>query len=114
MFYEQLRRHPVPVEDAAIRAINNNSMALDVYAWLAFRLHALQGPRAVSWKALKPQFGGSFGRMDNFKSKFLENLRLALAVYRAAQVNVEDRGLVLHPSRPPVGPRIMAVATVRS
>ena len=33
------KRHPVPLEDAAIRAISNNSLALDVYAWLAYRLH---------------------------------------------------------------------------
>jgi hypothetical protein len=102
VFYEQLRRHPVPIEDAAIRAISNNSMALDAYAWLAYRLHALQAPRTVSWKALKEQFGHAFGRMDNFKMRFLETLRLALAVYRAARVDVEDRGLVLHPSPPAV------------
>ena len=30
-FYEQLRKHPVPLEEAAIKAISNNSQALDVY-----------------------------------------------------------------------------------
>ena len=34
-FYDQLTRHFVPLEEAAIWAINNNSVALDVYAWLA-------------------------------------------------------------------------------
>src|SRR5690348_4569114 len=28
-FFNHLKRHPVPLEEAAIRAINNNSMALD-------------------------------------------------------------------------------------
>ena len=28
-FFEQLSKHPVPLEEAAIRAVNNNSMALD-------------------------------------------------------------------------------------
>ena len=41
-FYEHLRRHPVPVEEIAIRGLANNSMALDVYCWLAYRLHALE------------------------------------------------------------------------
>ena len=40
-FFEQLKKHPVPIEEAAISAINNNSMALDVYCWLAYRLHSL-------------------------------------------------------------------------
>jgi hypothetical protein len=108
-FFEQLTRHPVPLEEAAIRAVNNNSMALDIYAWLAYRLHSLPAARDISWIALKPQFGAGFSRMDNFRSTFLENLRLALAVYPAAHVAVEDAGLTLHPSRPPVSPKAKAV-----
>jgi hypothetical protein len=51
-FYEQLRRHPVPIEEAAIRHINRHSMALDIYCWAAYRLHALPSPTSVSWRAL--------------------------------------------------------------
>ena len=104
-FFEQLKRRPVPLEEPAIRAVNNNSMALDLYAWLAYRLHALKGPTPVSWRALKPQFGMGFGRMDNFRARFLDNLKLALAVYPAARVEVDESGLILHPSRPPVSPK---------
>jgi len=105
-FFEHLQRHPVPLDEAAIRAINNNSMALDLYAWLAYRLHALGGPTPVSWVALKKQFGNGFSRIDNFRVKFTENLRLAMAVYPDAKVEGSARGLILHPSRPPVAPRI--------
>ena len=101
-FFMQLQQHPVPLEESAIRAVSNNSMALDIYAWLAYRLHSLPAPRPINWRALKPQFGGSFGRLDNFRTKFLENLRLALAVYPEAKVAVTEEGLTLHPSRPPV------------
>ena len=106
-FVEALCRHPVPVEEAAVRAISNNSAALDVYAWLAYRLHALDKPTSVSWPALKAQFGPGVSRMNNFRAGFLESLRLALAVYRRAKIEVEDRGLVLHPSLPPVAPRLV-------
>ena len=105
VFFDLLQKHPVPVEEAAIRAINNNSVALDLYAWMAYRLHSLNKPTPVSWTALKGQFGNGVGRMDNFRARFLENLRLALAVYRDARVEVEERGLVLHPSRPPIQAR---------
>jgi hypothetical protein len=104
-FFEGLRRHSVPLEESAIRAIANNSMALDVYAWLAYRLHALVKPTAVSWKALKQQFGAGFNRLDNFKTTFTSNLRLAMAVYRDARVEEDKGALILHPSRPPVSPR---------
>ena len=99
-FYEQLKKHPVPLEEAAIRAINNNSMALDLYCWLAYRLHVLSSPRPVSWKALMSQFGTAYKELFHFKPRFLENLHLALAVYRDANVGVEARGL-LRPSRLP-------------
>ena len=106
-FYDQLRRHPVPLQDAAIRAIANNSMALDVYAWLAYRLHSLDAARPISWKAVKTQFGAGYGRMDHFKNNFRPILRLALAVYPDARVEeaVDGSGLILHPSKPPVPSR---------
>jgi Plasmid encoded RepA protein len=109
-FFSSLQKHPVPLEEAAVRAIANNSMALDIYAWLAYRLHSLVKPTPVSWRALKQQFGAGFGRLDNFKVTFSSNLRLALAVYRDAKVEDEGSpGLVLHPSRPPVAPRHIAI-----
>ncbi len=108
-FFEQLQKHPLPLEEAAIRAINNNSMALDLYCWLAYRLHVLTGPRLITWKALHAQFGGGFVRLDHFRAKFLENLDLAMAVYPDAKVTPDTKGLVLRPSRPPVAPRVVAV-----
>jgi hypothetical protein len=107
-FFESLKKHPVPIEEAAVRAISNNSMAIDIYAWLAYRLHSLQKPTPVSWRALKQQFGTSFSRIDNFRTTFLSNLKLALAVYRDAKVDEGQGGLVVHPSRPPVAPRQIA------
>jgi hypothetical protein len=105
-FFEQLKKHPVPIEEAAIKAINNNSMALDIYCWLAYRLHVLPNARSVSWKALMGQFGGGYREIFHFKPRFLENLALACAVYREAKVEVDERGLILQPSRPPVAPRV--------
>lgn len=108
-FFIELQRHPVPLEEAAIRAISNNSMSLDLYAWLAYRLHALKGPTPVSWAALKGQFGTGFRAVHHFEASFTENLRLALAVYRDAKVEITDRGITLKPSRPPVAPRLIGV-----
>ncbi|MGI4797059.1 MAG: replication protein RepA [Janthinobacterium lividum] len=102
-FFEQLQKHPVPIEEAAVKQIANNSMALDVYVWLSYRLHALTMPRPVTWKALHSQFGRGINRMDHFKQHFRDTLQLALAVYPEANVELEGQaGIVLHPSRPPV------------
>lgn len=109
-FFEQLRRHPVPLEEAAIRALANNSPAIDCYLWLAYRLHALSGPKLVTWKALKAQHGTSFKYAHHFKARFPHILALTTAVYPAAKIEVVDEGVILKPSRPPVAPKQVAVS----
>jgi len=106
-FFEQLQKHPVPLEEAAIKALSNNAPALDVYLWLAYRLHALKHDRLVTWPALKSQFGTGFSKLYHFKNKFPGTLSLAQAVYPHAKLQVTDQGVVLKPSRPPVAPRLI-------
>lgn len=102
-FFAQLQQHPVPLEEAAIRCLSNNSMGLDLYAWLVYRLHSLSGPTLVPWPSLMAQFGGGFTQVKHFKPKFLSNLHLALAAYPEAKVVVDDQtNVTLHPSKPPV------------
>jgi hypothetical protein len=103
-FFDELKKHPVPVEEAAVRQIANNSLALDVYCWLAYRLHSLTAPITVSWKALHGQFGRSVARLDHFKDHFRTVLALATSVYPDANVKeaANGSGLVLIPSKPPV------------
>lgn len=105
-YYEQLRKHPVPLQEAAIKAVANNSAAMDAYIWLAYRLHALTEDRLVTWSALKAQFGTSYKELYHFKSKWPRALELALAVYPEARVEVRDEGVILKPSKPPVPPRL--------
>jgi hypothetical protein len=104
MFFNQLKKHPVPIEETAIRQIANNSMALDVYCWLAYRLHALAEPTPIGWRALHQQFGRGVKRLDHFKDQFRDTLALATAVYPDAEVELHERGVTLRPSRPPVAP----------
>ncbi len=104
-FFEQLKKHPVPIEESAVAAINNNSMALDVYCWLAYRLHALTKPKAITWKSLRLQFSPNVKQLFHFRASFRDNLALAQAVYPAARIEETEHGLLLHPSRPPVAPR---------
>ncbi|GLQ67093.1 replication initiator protein A [Gluconobacter kondonii] len=101
-FYRELQRHPILIDRAAIRDIQNSPRAIDAYLWLAFRLHALQGDTPVGWGSLWKQFGTEFKTLKSFKAEFKEPLGLALAAYRSAKVAVTERGLVLSPSPPPV------------
>lgn len=113
MFFEQLKKHPVPLDENAIKLIANNSSAIDVYCWLAYRLHSLTGPKLVTWKALHAQFGRNSPQIGQFKYYFKQVLELSLAVYPDAKVDVDDRGLTLNPSRPPVAPKVISMAARR-
>ncbi|KPF85146.1 pirin [alpha proteobacterium AAP38] len=104
-FYQSLIDHPMPVSEAAIKEIGGRSMAIDVYVWLAYRLHQLGKPTPVSWAALFAQFGGGYQQIRQFRARFKEPLALALAAYPEAKVNVDDRGVTLHPSVSPVPSR---------
>jgi Plasmid encoded RepA protein len=114
MFFEQLKRHPVPIEENAVKQIANNSMAIDIYCWLAYRLHSLPGPQLVTWKALHAQFGRGLKSVDQFRWYFKQTLELALAVYPDARVDVDARGLALKPSRPPVAAKVVSLAVRRA
>ncbi len=106
-FWRSLRAHPVPVREEAIRAIGTRSLAIDVYIWLAYRLHALTKPTLVGWVAIHGQFGAGFRHIRQIKPTFLEALALAVAVYPEARIDVDRDGILLHPS-PPAVPKIEA------
>lgn len=104
-FYESLCKRCVPLQEEALRAISDNSLALDVYVWLVYRLHVLERETKVPWPALMGQFGAGFGLLKNFRPCFLRALKLALAVYPEATVSLTDGGILLSPSSPPVPAR---------
>jgi len=99
-FFQQLKKHAVPLDEAAIRHIRTSSMALEVYCWLAYRLHSLVAPKPITWAALAGQFGAGIRLRKHFKPAFVESL--ALAVYRDARVEITETGVLLQPSPPPV------------
>ena len=102
-FYQSLIEHPLPLREAAIRKISNRSMTIDLYIWLAYRLHVLRAPLFITWPALHGQFGEGYKEVRFFRRDVLPSLRLALAVYPEARVEIDEKkGLTLLPSPPPV------------
>jgi hypothetical protein len=104
-FFDQLRKHPVPIWEPALRYIANQSMAIDTYIWLSYRLHSLSAPTPITWKALHSQFGVGFKRLDQFRTYFTAAVRTATMVYPDAKIDITPKGMVLYPSAPPIMPR---------
>lgn len=103
-FFQSLAKHAVPLDNRAIAALANSSLALDIYVWLAQRLHrvAPSRPQFIPWPALNDQFGQGFARLRDFRRQFLETLRQVRAVYPSARLEATERGLTLHQSLPPI------------
>ncbi|WP_376957783.1 replication protein RepA [Azospirillum sp. A26] len=106
-FFQALRDHPVPLLEEAVRQLKDRSLSLDLYVWLAYRLHSLSRPQPISWPSLYAQFGAGYDQMKHFKPRFVQALQYALAAYPDAKVEPADDGVVLHPSRPPIA-RLLA------
>lgn len=104
-FYKALKDHPVPLQEAAIRQLRDRSMSLDLYVWLAWRLHTLEQDTPISWPAIFGQFGEGYRELRHFKPRFLEALSAAVAAYPEARVAVGNEGIRLRPSRAPVAKR---------
>ena len=104
-FYQSLIDHSVPLLESALRQLTSSSMAIDVYIWLAYRLHALREQTLVPWPALHDQFGQGYTRVRDFRAHFVDVLKLSLAVYPGADVDLTRDGLILRRSPPPIAAR---------
>lgn len=103
-YFESLLRHAVPLDERALGALSHSAMALDIYAWLAQRLHRIH-PREsafIAWELLRQQFGFGYANMRKFRQVFRTALDQVTAVYPAARLSLDVRGMTLRHSPPPV------------
>ena len=114
-YFESLMEHAVPLNEDAVRRIAHSAMALDIYTWLAQRLHRIDPKQAafVPWVSLKQQFGDGYSHMNNFKRVFRHTLRQVRTVYQDAKFSDDDKGMYLQSSRPPVARRLVSVTPGR-
>jgi hypothetical protein len=102
-YFGSLVEHAIPLDERALAALSHNAMALDVYAWLAQRLHRVKDVQFITWKAMKDQFGTGYDRMADFKTQFRKVLKIVMLVYREARITeAKNEGFHLFNSPSPV------------
>lgn len=105
-YYRSLIESAVPLDNRALMALKGSALALDVYAWLAHRLHRIEGRGVIlHWKSLREQFAQEYAGKDpdkDFKKEFTPTLRKVLAVYPQAKVKPVTGGVLLLGSPPPI------------
>ena len=111
-YFNSLVNHAVPLDERALGALSHSALALDIYSWLAQRLHRIpQGEQQfIKWASIKDyHFGQGYGRMDNFKRVFRVAMKQVLVQYQVANVEEDRHGLTLRNSAPPVPKKLYVV-----
>jgi len=110
-YFDSLTKHAVPLDERALAALSHSAMALDIYTWLAQRLHRVpqNKPQFIPWAAIREQFGREFGRMVDFRLKFRASLSQVLAYYPKARIEGDHEGVTLRNSPPPISARVVVV-----
>ena len=102
-YFQSLITHGVPLDEAHYVALSHSAMAMDIYAWLAQRLHRIKADSVLlSWRQLHIQFGWNYDRLRDFRRVFKVAMKEVLAVYQVARVQADERGLILRNSPPPI------------
>lgn len=93
----------VPIDMRAFRKLAQSPMAMDIYTFATYRLHAVDEQKGafISWKTLEAQMGGG-----SSTAKFVENFKRALKqvkiVYPEARLEPTPKGLQCYRSKPSV------------
>ena len=109
-YFQSLLHHAIPLDERALAALSHNAMALDIYSWLAQRLHRIEPKDVhfVSWENMKIQFGQGYERMNDFKKIFRKTLTIVRTQYFNSQIEeVPNKGFNLKLSPPPVAHKVM-------
>ena len=107
-FFQEIIRHPVPLDMNTLKALKRSSLGLDLYLWVAYRTFALKRPLRLSWPQLYRQFGvdpaqaGDKNTVNNFRTKCLRELKKIKLAWPGLNYATAKGVLVLSPSKPSV------------
>jgi hypothetical protein len=83
--FDEILKHPVPIDMRILKAMRRSSLGLDLYLWLSYKTFTLYSqkkkPERLSWHLLYRQFGsdpskaGDKGTVDNFRTDAVRELR---------------------------------------
>ena len=80
-FFNEIIRHPVPLDMNTLTALKRCSLGLDLYLWLTYRTFVLTRPVRITWRQLYRQFGTNPANASdkfivrNFRQNVLRELK---------------------------------------
>lgn len=101
-FFKMARSSSVPLDATLVRKLRSSPMALDIYAWLTWRVWNLQKETRIPWIALERQLGSQYRSHRQFRWEFRKRLKRVQSLWSGLEAEPQDRGLLLRPSAPSV------------
>ena len=107
-FFQEIIRHPVPLDLNTLKALKRSSLGIDFYLWLTYRNFTLKRPLRLSWGRLYLQFGvnpaqaGGGGTINNFRTDCLRELKKIKMAWPSLDYSTAKGVLILWPSKPAI------------
>ena len=109
-FFNEIIRHPVPLDMNTLTALKRCSLGLDLYLWLTYRTFALTRPARITWRQIYRQFGlhpskaSDKQTVKNFRRKVLRELKKIKLAWPGLNYSTAPGVLILLPSTPTIRP----------
>ena len=109
-FFNEIIRHPVPIDMNTLTALKRCSLGLDLYLWLVYRTFPLRAPQRITWRQVYRQFGldpdkaSDKQTVKNFRRKVLRELKKIKLAWPELNYATAPGLLILHPSIPAIAP----------
>ena len=109
-FFNEIIRHPVPLDMNTLRALKRSTLGLDLYLWLTYRTFALTRPVRITWRQVYRQFGVDPAKANNrvtvrnFQRKVSRELKKIKIAWPDLSYATAPGVLILLPSTPSIAP----------
>ena len=109
-FFNEIIRHPVPLDMNTLTALKRSALGLDLYLWLVYRTFPLRAPLRLTWRQVYRQFGANPAQASNknivnaFRTKCLRELKKIKLAWPGLNYATALGVLILHPSTPVIAP----------
>ena len=108
--FNEIIRHPVPIDMNTLTALKRCALGLDLYLWLTYRTFTLRAPLRITWRQVYRQFGlhptkaSDKRTVDAFRTKCLRELKKIKLAWPKLNYATAPGLLILHPSTPSITP----------
>ena len=109
-FFNEIIRHPVPLDMNTLTALKRSTLGLDLYLWLTYRTFALTRPVRITWRQVYRQFGVDPAKANNrvtvrnFQRKVSRELKKIKIAWPDLSYATAPGVLILLPSTPSIAP----------